>query len=130
MSSNEIDEKKLQLAWTLILSQFRHLAEKTSREGGPGINMFKMLLSPRPSGANCDYRYAEQNGAVWNLLLDHSPLKERILKIYDPDKMYLIAVFVPIIKESSTAQEEETIQNIRIFQYMLPDGSLGPEIIP
>lgn len=104
--------EKLNQAWNVILDQYRSKAEETSKKEGSGISMFRMLLKQKSNGSNCDFYYVEKDGPVWKMIMEKSPDKLKIEKLYNPDETYLIMVAIP-----ENDSMIDTIQNIRLFKF-------------
>jgi hypothetical protein len=124
--SEEIDEitrHRVELAWSLILDQYFDHTLKASEKEGPGIGIFRLLRTSRASSMesdsssgdsgkrfNCHYLYAERDTEPWRFLLQSSPHGEHLSSLYDPSRMLMICVQIPLGPQGS-----ETTGNIRLF---------------
>ena len=115
--SDPLTVERLQRAWTSILAQYWKKAVDISQTEGPGISMFRMLRNLSKGIFNSEYYYAEKDGNVWKCIMEHTPDREAINKLYDPAKHALIMVAVPIGDDATLrdAARNDTCQNIRLF---------------
>ena len=104
-------QENLTLAWKCILGQYRKKIEDASRKEA-GMNIFVMRSNLKKGIYNCQYTYIEKGGAMWEKYLAFANNAAKIEEVYDPDKMYLVSIHVPDIKDPT-----QTVGNIRGFLY-------------
>jgi len=98
---DEIDEDRLNKAWSAILDQYFDLCLKNSNECGPGINMFfiKNRQKTDNNRPNCDYFYCRKDDEYWNLIMERFDEYENLIDIYHPDHHIVICVQIQHIDE-------------------------------
>jgi len=117
-TTDNIDDKKIDLAWKLVLDQFFEKVKKDSIEEGPGISIFRFLRTKREDDCNCRYFYTTKDGPVGKHIIGNSDFKSKI-DGYDNTKHVIICVQIPL-----GFLGDETIGNAKIF-----DAETKKEII-
>jgi len=134
MSLTPADKRRVDDAWKAIIDQYLKKAETVAREEGPGISLFRFLRHLRREVFNCDFFYAGREDAAWSKIMEWSPYGRLIQGTYDPDKMFLVCIQVPIEDSDSTtgnirAFEFETRREIEIeFKETDADTQDGPAV--
>lgn len=101
---------RLEKAWILVIDQYFEYAKKSCR--GSGLHIFRMLRSPKSDGSNCEYYFAQENGEVWDEIMNFSPDKEAISSKYNSSLSILVSVQIP-----TGFSGDNTMGDIRLFSY-------------
>lgn len=102
---------KLQaIAWKKIIDEYLSFAEEHSKKEGRGISIFKFLRVAKENGNNVDYYYGDYDSYIWKMLFEECPDTEKIQKVFDEDKMFMICVSIPF-------GDVQTLDSIRLFEY-------------
>ena len=104
--------ERLRLAWEQILKQYFDKAENDAKEEGSGMCIFRMRKEARVGIYNCEYFYLGRESVTWDKYMSYFPEGKLIGEIYDPERMFVIAVNVPDAHGS-----QDTVGNIRIFEF-------------
>lgn len=97
---DEIDEDRLNKAWDAILNQYFNFCMESSKNYGPGMNMFYIKNRIDEDGKNCNYFYCEKNDEYWNSVMDLFDDNELLNRVYNPDDHIILCVQLQHIEES------------------------------
>jgi hypothetical protein len=91
-----------------LITENEEYMDMAQRIQDPGISIFK-FLRPGSSAHNCELYFAEKGGSLWDIITGPIPdhFKIDMLSKYDPEKMFLVCVFI---------EEEDNVSNIGMFE--------------